>query len=406
MTGVLRKVLIVACVALLGWQSWSFSRASVLRLTDPAAALGINPKEPVALAAQADALMVAKSGDTAALKEAGLLSKASLRAQALNPRALRLQAFVNAKTWSSEQQRRAIALVLRASRREPGAYIWNIEDAAARDDVGAVLKNYDLALRTKTESGTVLFPILSNALSDARIRSELAPYFKKNPVWLVDFVGYALENSKDPLPLAMTVTTAGGLPPQPEFKVLGQRLLRTLVETGHATQAKATALSLYPADRKLLTSLDLSDAATALRNPELAWQSTGSASAGAGFDVGADGRPIMTLFAGTGVRQGAARKLLFLEAGSYHLAAKFGATDSPNGAGMAWHLRCLGEGARAAWTSGIITPVAQSSYDAIVAVPGACPAQAMEIEMIGGEEQRDVQFEVTALTLVQSPTSK
>jgi hypothetical protein len=348
----------------------------------------------------AQTLLNQKPTDPAALQAASQFAQASLTRQALNPHALRLLVFAKAQTWSHARQRDAITLVQRASRREPGAYIWRIEDAATRDDLPDALKNYDLALRTRHETATVLFPILANALSDADIRSALTPYVQQNPVWLVGFVGYTLENSKNPSDLALTIIAAGGLPKGEEFGVLGQRLLHKLVETGHLREAKAFAISLSPMDRALLSSAALTSAATALRSPELAWRSVGSASAGASLEQNAQGAPVMTVFSGPRERQIVASKLLFLDAAAYRLAVRFGDVERPKGSGMVWQLRCLGGASLLPlWASEMNAPAPLSPYNATVSVAATCPAQVLEIQMIGGEDQKDAQFEILSLAV-------
>ena len=60
------------------------------------------------------------------------------------------------------------------SRREFGTRLWLIEDAVGRGDIPQALKEYDIALRTTKSASEVLFPILSEAISDPAIADALA----------------------------------------------------------------------------------------------------------------------------------------------------------------------------------------------------------------------------------------
>jgi hypothetical protein len=388
-------------LAVLAWDSGFFSFSQVTRFSAPASALAAVPLEPVALVVKADTLWAANPTSQKIQKTSRTLAHAALYEQALNPRAMRVFAFANAGSWDQAKQRRAIDLAYRGSRRDAGIYLWRIEDSVARDNIPEVLANYDLSLMTTSETSAFLFPLLTNALEDARIREAFVPYLKRNPAWLKGFIGFAISNSTNPAHVSETILLAHGLPKDAGFQALEQSLLGKLVDTGHLDEAKAFVLGVEPKDKALLTSIAITDAQTAIRSPVLAWTAIGSASAGASLgQSGVNDKTSMRVFAASGDRQIVARKLLYLNAGNYQLEVGYGEIQAPRGAAINWYLRCLGkDDTTLPWTSGPTTPLRGASYRVSLTVPTGCATQALEIEMIGGQEQRDAEFEIAFLDL-------
>lgn len=85
------------------------------------------------------------------------------------------------------------------SRRELRPRIWAIEKAASQGDIKAALRNYDLALRTSNIAPNLLYPTLTAALSEARIRKELLTILAKKPVWLDSFLPYVAKSGVQPV---------------------------------------------------------------------------------------------------------------------------------------------------------------------------------------------------------------
>ncbi len=74
------------------------------------------------------------------------------------------------------------------SRRDLGTRLWLIEDAVARGDVIGAMRHYDIALRTEKGAADLLFPILSNAISDPAIAAALRRTLAAKPSWGEAFV--------------------------------------------------------------------------------------------------------------------------------------------------------------------------------------------------------------------------
>lgn len=84
------------------------------------------------------------------------------------------------------------------SRRELRPKIWAIEDAVNRGDIAGALRQYDLALRTSSEAIDLLFPTLTAALVEPRIRAGVLRILATNPVWKQIFIKYTASSNINP----------------------------------------------------------------------------------------------------------------------------------------------------------------------------------------------------------------
>src|SRR3546814_9998889 len=72
-----------------------------------------------------------------------------------------------------------------------------IELAVARDDIPSALRHYDIALRTKKNAPDLLFPVLTSALTNPTIRTELVKTLGGRPKWSNDFISHAARSDAD-----------------------------------------------------------------------------------------------------------------------------------------------------------------------------------------------------------------
>lgn len=97
-----------------------------------------------------------------------------------------------------DQARRLFAYAQRVSRRDVQTQLWAIEDSVNRGDVMAALHHYDIALRTKPELSSILYPVLAPAIQDPTIRAAMLSVLPGATPWRDDFIAYAAKNSPDP----------------------------------------------------------------------------------------------------------------------------------------------------------------------------------------------------------------
>lgn len=122
------------------------------------------------------------------------------------------------------------------SRRDLRVQLWAIEDAVVRGDVATALRHYDIALRTKSQTPELLFPILSATLGDPAIRSELVRTLAAQPLWTQSFLDYVGGHNSDPTAAALFLADVSrrgvGVPDAARANVVG-----ALIAGGNADEA-------------------------------------------------------------------------------------------------------------------------------------------------------------------------
>lgn len=93
--------------------------------------------------------------------------------------------------------RRVFAYSEMLSRRDLRTRLWAIEDAVGRNDIPAILRNYDIALRTSRIAPDLLFPILVTAINVPDVRIALADTLAKQPAWGEQFIASVAGNAPD-----------------------------------------------------------------------------------------------------------------------------------------------------------------------------------------------------------------
>jgi hypothetical protein len=394
------RLIMLAVIIVLSWWSASFAFTQVTRVGDPAKALMLNAKEPVALAAQADQFLVKSMQDKSLHTKVARWATLSLTSQALNPRALRIWGFMRLGEQSNSTTRKAMMIALRASRQEAGAHLWLIEDYVVQEDVLGTLKHYDLALRTSSISRTTLLPLLVNALDDERILAGLVPYVKRHPVWLYSFFEAAIRDSKNPQNVAALIMRSGGLPDGQHFLALQNALLSQLIAAEQFAAAKSYFLSLKGADAKLLISPSLFSDNVSDRFPPMAWQPRNVSASGMRIIKGTTQEAALLVYAGSGERGLVAQKKLFLERGEYAIGVRFGASQMPTGGSVKLTVSCAGGASpKILWQSDLLRPQRNALSYTKFAVPESCLAQNIEIEMVGGQEQLGAEIEILSIKL-------
>lgn len=84
------------------------------------------------------------------------------------------------------------------SRRDLRTQLMAIELAVAQGDIAGALHHYDIALRTKKNAPTLLFPVLTSALGDPAIRAALVKTLKPQPRWGTGFINHVARSDADP----------------------------------------------------------------------------------------------------------------------------------------------------------------------------------------------------------------
>ncbi len=371
----------------------------ITRRTNPDIALRFNPNEPVALATKADLLFL-KSQDPKTLTRVEALAKQSLRAQALNPTAVRILGYVADARGQKDKARELILLSEKMSRREFGAQLWLIEDAAARNDVKTALKHYDIALRATSESPVILFPTLNDAMALSDVRDGFVPYVRQWPAWMTSYIGQAIEGVANPADVADVLIRGGKMPVDASTRFIPPALLAKLASKGQYRTFRQYYATLPGAKAAALTTVSMNADSVNLRYPVAGWQLTEVPAMGGAFSKAGSGAYTLQAFAGSGERGEIMRKLLILPPGRYAFSAGYAAEVAVPDAEIRWELFCLsGTGQRSVWTKMDRVVAGNSKSGGELLIDGQCPFQALSLQAAGGAGQSGVDFTVRSVSL-------
>ena len=213
-------------IVLVGLAAVTQSLALALSTRVPDLARRWNPWTAAALAQSAN-LIVQRQQTPAALAEARARAVEALRLDATNVTAM---SVLGLATRDDAVARRALTVTESYSRRNLPAQLFLIEDAVRRDDVPAVLRHYDIALRTNRSAAVLLFPVLVDAASDPALQPEIARALAKRPPWGALYLQQLAQSGKAPLETARLFTRLAALgvsAPAPAQDALYARLVQT-----------------------------------------------------------------------------------------------------------------------------------------------------------------------------------
>ena len=388
----------IACCTLVGlvgaWFAMALAISGVTRIKAPQAALAFNSGDSTALASQADQLFFASP--TNPPPEAAKLALKALEEQAINAKALRVLGYAADARGDSAEAERYMRMAVRLSRREPGAQLWLIESSARSGDVNQTLVHYDIALRTRPDTQTVLFPRLLSAIEDQNIRTALKPYIRANNGWAAGFLLFANSNSKNLPTLVDLVIETGGLANSETARRQKLELLSRLVAENFFNEARRLYLQMPGAKPGHLTNASFDTSDQDARFGPMGWQLIGDADAGGGFSSKAGKRQTsLSIFANSATTRPVASKLLYLKPGSYLFSARLSNLDHGDGGFLRWQLRCPAIPVAPIWTIDSIHASPQASF----AIPANCPVQFLDLIASGGKGQAGLKATVASVTI-------
>lgn len=379
------------------------TRVALTRDIAPDAALAFSPHDPDALALKSD-LLLAKTANGTGVTETVRTARLAVAARPVNARALRILGILAQARGKDAEGDRDLALAARASRRDLGVQLWQIERAVAANNVPAVLQNYDVALRTNAASAPLLFPILTTALDDPEIRRGFAPYIRQNPPWLAASLNYAGAYSKNPAAILSAISLAGRLPDGRAFREIEDRLVGQLAAARQYQAAKSLYLRLHGADRGVPVDVRLTASTVDPRFPPMTWQAIYSGGVGGELTPPAEGAPYrLHLVADDGTSGPAAQKLMYLSSGVYRLSWLQTAASANTDATIAMDFSCVsGRAGTVAWQNAIAIAPKSERHAETVVIPAGCPVQIFSMRMNGGKggESTDVFLDQLALEKV------
>lgn len=370
----------IACVGLVGAASaLALAISGVTRSANPELALRFLPNESSALASRAEQLFAAEPlSPPAAVRT---LALASLKQQALNPKALRILGSLAAIEGNEKRANRLIHLSEGQSRRDSGTQLWLIETAVQHGDIKQALAHYNVVLGTHPSTYVTLFPILVRAISSPDIRSAMAPYIKNDQNWAVQFLTHAIASSSDLPALVDLMLRSGGPRNFQAAKIQEQSLMQRLIAQKMFLEARRLYLGSGGTRAARLTATTFHIPDTQDQADSMEWQLHSDADAGGGFIVGKSGHSALSIFANPGALGTVASKLLYLRPRTYAFAATLSQFEADDGGQLRWQLRCPTlSNDKAIWSASSD----RRSVNATLSIPGDCPVQYLDVVASGG----------------------
>lgn len=392
------RILILSALGLVGaWFAAALAISGVARIKAPQAALMVMPNESAALASRADQLFFANPKNPP--REVELLARRALEHQAINAKALRVLGYVADAKGDSEAAEKYVRMAAKLSRREPGAQLWLVEASARTGGVAQTLIHYDIALRTKPDTQTILFPRLITAIEDSEIRAALKPYIRADNGWGPAFLYFANANSKNLPVLVDLIIETGGLIDEESAKSQELGLLGRLVAESYFADARRLYLQMPGAKPARLTSAALDFSDRDARFGPMGWQLLEDPEAGGGFTgSGSDQLTRLAIFANSATTRPVATKLLYLKPGKYLFSARLANLDRGDGGFLRWQLRCPAINGAPVWTIDSIN----ASLRAELVVPANCPVQLLDLIASGGKGQTGLEATIASVSVAPS----
>lgn len=191
---------LAAVAAVIGFSSVADTIANVVVRADPTRAHSLAPRDGRITAALAEEQFELRS-DPDPRFDPARLARLALKQDATATKALNVLGLQAQLRNDTEQARRLFTYSLALSRRELQPRIWAIEEAVSRGDITQALQNYDIALRISRNAPEVLFPTLSTAIAEPKVRSALLKIMEKRPIWEGEFIDYLALRATDPRPV-------------------------------------------------------------------------------------------------------------------------------------------------------------------------------------------------------------
>ncbi len=320
----------------------------------------------------------------------------ALRSEPLSYRAVRQLGLYYNAAGNPAKARELIDLSTKLTRRDGLGQLWLAEDYARRGRLNESLRAFDIVIRIQPDAREVAYRAMGAALADTEFRNAFVTLARRGPPWLPSFLAYNVGESARPADIAAIVRALQPLPPSVLPAKETGALLSRLVDSAPIDDARLLYLSLPMARRERLTSLAFSSPRDVLLYPPFGWEvfdNTGVEAFG-----GSDGKSA-TIEATVmpGYRGTAARKLLFLPAGSYDWSGTTDLTQMAPEATAKIVLSCYS--APGKWARSGEFPLRNGANRFAISVPGKCPAQLLSIELVGADNQADSSMTLGSMAL-------
>lgn len=369
--------------------------ANVYARRAPELALRANPVQPRALTTLIDARMAMPDARIAlTLADLDAIHEA-LRRNPLQPGLVRLLGIGAELDRKPEQAAALITLANRISRRDVLTELWMVENAVRRNEIDEALKHYDIALTTSESIRPVLFPVLTNALSEPSIRSAIAPYLAVARPWRQGFLAYATANGK-PAEVAVTLVTARATRAA-ALRAVQTDLLSRFVAAGDVGGALGHARRLPGGTPARFAAMGFTQETLDPAFQPLSWTLYNDADVEAVVDE--DHR--LQIRVAPERQAVAAMRVMRLQAGTYDIDQQFSFAGAlPLNAQWEWH--CVGATSRKIGELPIPIRGGSFTHRSRITVPASCDGVRILLIAGGAESQEDSVMTIEHLEVAPS----
>lgn len=279
-------------------------------------------------------------------------------------------------------------LAERISRRDLLSQYALIDIAALGDDLAGTLIHYDRALLVHSEAGQTLFPVLSQAIADADVRSALRRYTKRK--WFGSFLEAASQQVAVSQTLVALLAELRATIPADEAGAARSRLLARLIKEGSYAEARGLLRTIPDVTPSAIDSLGFSALMIDPRIAPLNWSINNDAA----VEAGLDGDVLIARIAPERTATIAERTTL-LAPGRYALSQHIEPEAGAPRARLDWMVTCL------AGSQPPILAAVATQNDTRFTVPAGCGAQLWRLRGTGELAQSASAARVTRLALVR-----
>lgn len=397
------RVVAAAVVALpLAYVASTSALAVIARTADPERAVSLAGEDPLALARLAQSGVSQKGQvDQAKVTEFG---RRSVAAQGLNPRAIELLGTAAAARGELGKAKRLFALSNAQSRRNLTTQIWLIEEAVQANDVPRAFVHYNAALRTRTGSHNLLFPVLTAALEDRRLWPAFTPYIDPSNRWLGGFFRHAFRQTPNPEAFAQLLAQAPVVLTSSEMESLQGELLRRLISRGSLEHARTLYMHLPGASAATFSSAELTGASADARYAPISWMLFQREGVSAHFQrEGAENEMAMAFTIDEAPAGMLARKLVVTPPGAYSLSARISAKTAAADVVLTWSVMCQ-RGERTTLLERVSANLGETARQVQlpVRIPASCPSVMIDLSVAGGGEGSEVELDIDRVSFTRT----
>jgi len=390
-----RRGLIALGLAVVGAVSVVQAAAEVINKVDPVQAARLDLVGGRITAAGAERSFAASpskdanSGASVAAKRALLSDPTAVKAASV----LGFQAQLRGENTAA---RRIFLYSLMLSRREMRSHVWAIEDGVSRGDIGAILRSYDMALRTSRSARETLIAPLANGLGEATLRDPIAQLLVDTPVWKEDFLEYVAQDSRNAKAGALFFQTARARRVEIPEK-LDALLISRLTSSGDFEDAWAHYAS-YRGDVDRSRGRDPAFQQDDIDRADFDWHFI--AGSGVSADILRNGREGEFAYAAPSSYSGPLlRQRQMLPPGNYRLKGSGreiaqSPTDLPY-----WSLTCQ-DGREIGRVELKVAPEGRATFDGRLSISSDCPTQLLTLQARSSANGMDLAGELESASLM------